>query len=180
MWRTDSLEKILMLRRTEGKRRGQQRMRWLHSTTNSMDMNLSKLRERVKDREAWRAAVHGSHDWATEQQQQYLIPLCPSYSSDMPMAVFWDDRCVHPHWAVRILITPKTEHSLPRQNSLSRACMGLGNARIKGCYPFCYFSEDPRSRAPGRVMVARNAVTGLQGAPVLCLHGSRKFPCVPS
>ena len=53
--RTDSLEKTLMLGKTEGKRRGRQRMRWVDSITNSMDMNLRT----VKDREAWRAAVHG-------------------------------------------------------------------------------------------------------------------------
>ena len=60
MQRADSLEKPLMLGKTEGKRRrGQQRMRWLDSTTDSMDMNLSKLRETVKDRGAWQAADHG-------------------------------------------------------------------------------------------------------------------------
>ena len=75
MWRASKLEKTLMLGKIDGRwRRGWQRMRWLDSITDSMDMNLSKLQDVVEDKGGWHAAAYGfakvGHDLVTEQQQQ--------------------------------------------------------------------------------------------------------------
>ena len=81
-WRTDSLEKTLMLGKIEGRRRrGWQRMRWSDGITDSMDMSLSKLRDMVKDREVWRAVAHGVaksrawlNNWTTTINNSYSSP----------------------------------------------------------------------------------------------------------
>ena len=91
MWRANSLEKTLMLGKMEGKRRrGWQRMRWLDGITDSMDICLSKLREIVMDKEAWRATFHG----ATESQKR----LC-SWTAKTINITFGAPPCLHAAWS---------------------------------------------------------------------------------
>ena len=94
MQRTDSFGKTLMLGKFEdGRRRGQQKMRWLEGITYSMDMSLSKLQEMVKNRETWSATVHGvvqrvRYDWAAEQELKENYCCC-QFSRCLQMNIYW-------------------------------------------------------------------------------------------
>ena len=116
MWRANSLEKTLMLGKIEGgRRREQQRMRWLDGIIDSMDMSLSKLQDRLKYREAWRAAVqeiaNSRQNWGTEQR---LITLSkemvdeqgrPSYFHLIPSLTYLNLSHLAEHWEIIYLVS---------------------------------------------------------------------------
>ena len=146
MWRTDSLEKTLILGKIEGRRRrGRQRMRWLDGITNSMDISLGGLRELVLDREAWRAAVHKvTKSWTRLSNRTELNWKKTEDKTIKKQIIPWCSK------SLRALILILFEHMCPAHNEpkqyqnvrvwsrerlVARPCKETGNSCLKNSSP---------------------------------------------